>query len=89
MMRVFAGSDPGNTLRLRESPNNSSRILHLIPNQSLVIVVPTSSEVQAGGYHWLNIIYTDDAGTDHIGWAARDANRAYATLTDAGECVSG
>jgi hypothetical protein len=89
MMRVFVGNDPGNTLRLREQPSNSSRILYLIPNQSMVILVPTSSAVQAGGYNWLNIIYTDEAGTDHIGWAARDANPGFATLTDAGDCVSG
>jgi hypothetical protein len=89
MMRVFVGNDPSNTLRLREQPSNSSRILFLIPNQSMVIVVPTSSEVEAGGYHWLNVIYTDENGTDHIGWAARDANPGFATLTDAGDCVSG
>jgi hypothetical protein len=89
LLRVYAGTDPGNTLRLRESPANSSRILILIPNDSTVIAVPTSDEVQAGGYRWVNIIYTDANGGNHIGWAARNANPGFATLTDIGDCTEG
>lgn len=89
LLRVYTGNDPGNTLRLRQSPTNNSRILILIPNGSTVIAVPTSAEVQAGGFSWVNIIYNDDSGNNHIGWAARNANPGYATLTDAGDCTQG
>lgn len=79
-LRVDVGTDPGNTLRLREQPNNGSTILLLIPNSSLVSKVPGSQEVAAGGFNWLNIQYTDPNGATITGWAARDAMRDRATL---------
>jgi hypothetical protein len=79
-LRVDVGADPGNTLRLREQPDNSSTILLLIPNSSLVSRVEGSQEVAADNYHWLNILYTDPNGASITGWAARDAMRDRATL---------
>jgi hypothetical protein len=79
-LRVDVGADPGNTLRLREQPDNSSSILVLIPNSTLVSKVEGSQEVTADNYHWLNILYTDPNGASITGWAARDAMRDRATL---------
>lgn len=84
MLRVDVGTDPGNTLRLREQPDNSANILLLIPNNSLVSKVAGSSEVTADSYHWLNILYTDPNGVNVTGWAARDAMRDRATLRQEG-----
>jgi hypothetical protein len=84
MLRVDVGSDPGNTLRLREQPDNSANILLLIPNNSLVSKVAGSSEVSADSYHWLNILYTDPNGVNVTGWAARDAMRDRVTLRQEG-----
>lgn len=84
MLRVDVGTDPGNTLRLREQPDNSANILLLIPNNSLVSKVAGSSEVTADSYHWLNILYTDPNGVNITGWAARDAMRDRVTLRQEG-----
>ncbi|OWY58603.1 hypothetical protein B7486_79075, partial [cyanobacterium TDX16] len=72
-LRVDVGTDPGNTLRLREQPNNSSTIVLLIPNSTIVYRVPGALDVNAGGYNWVNIQYTDPNGVQAVGWAARDA----------------
>ncbi len=79
-LRVDVGTDAGNTLRLREQPDNNSSILLLIPNSALVSQVAGSQEVTADSYHWLNILYTDPNGVNITGWAARDAMRDRATL---------
>jgi hypothetical protein len=84
MLRVDVGADPGNTLRLREQPDNSSTIILLIPNSSLVSKVAGSQEVSADNYHWLQIQYTDPNGVNVTGWAARDAMRDRATLRQEG-----
>lgn len=83
-LRVDVGTDPGNTLRLREQPTNSSTIILLIPNSTLVNRVPGSQEVNAGGYNWVNIQYTDPNGVLAVGWAARDAMRDRSTLREEG-----
>jgi hypothetical protein len=79
-LRVTVGTDPGNTLRLREQPNNSSTVVLLIPNNSLVTKVASSQEISAGGYTWLNIQYTDPNGVIATGWAAKDAMKNQITL---------
>jgi hypothetical protein len=84
MLRVDVGTDPGNTLRLREQPDNSAQILLLIPNNSLVSKVAGSQEIAADSYHWLNILYTDPNGVNVTGWAARDAMRDRVTLRQEG-----
>ncbi len=83
-LRVDVGSDPGNTLRLRDQPSNSATIILLIPNNTLVTRVAGSVQVSAGGYTWLNIQYTDPNGVVATGWAAKDAMRDRETLVQAG-----
>lgn len=80
LLRVDVGSDPGNTLRLREQPDNSATIILLIPNSAVVTKVAGSQEVTAGGYTWVNIQYTDPNGIVATGWAAKDAMRDRTTL---------
>jgi hypothetical protein len=79
-LRIDVGSDPGNTLRLREQPNNSATIILLIPNNSVVTKVVASQEVAADGYTWVNIQYTDPNGVVATGWAAKDAMKDRTTL---------
>ena len=79
-LRVDVGTDPGNTLRLREQPNNSAKIILLIPNNTVVMRVDGSQEVSAGGYTWVNIQYTDPNGVVATGWAAKDAMANRETL---------
>lgn len=79
-LRVDVGTDPGNTLRLREQPTNSARIMLLIPNNSVVTRVDGSQDVNAGGYTWVNIQYTDPNGVVATGWAAKDAMANRETL---------
>jgi hypothetical protein len=83
-LRVDVGSDPGNTLRLREQPDNSATIILLIPNNTYVTRVAGSSDILADGYNWVNIQYTDPNGAQSVGWAARDAMRDRATLREEG-----
>lgn len=86
LLRVYAGVDPGNTLRLRDAPTLSGTLIIRIPNNAIVIAVPTSQEVQADGHHWRNVIYTAPDGTNHTGWAARDASTSFATLLPESGC---
>jgi hypothetical protein len=83
-LRVDVGTDPGNTLRLREQPNNSATIILLIPNNAVVMRVANSQEVTAGGFIWVNIQYTDPNGVQATGWAAKDAMAGRATLRQEG-----
>lgn len=83
-LRVDVGADPGNTLRLREQPNNGSTIILLIPNNTLVMRVAGSQDVTAGGFTWINIQYTDPNGVQATGWAAKDAMRDRETLRQEG-----
>ncbi len=83
-LRVNVGTDPGNTLRLRELPNNSSTVVLLIPNKTLVTKVATSTEISADGYTWVNIQYADPNGVIASGWAAKDAMKNQVTLTAEG-----
>lgn len=79
-LRVDVGTDPGNTLRLREQPSNSAKIILLIPNNSVVMRVEGSQDVSAGGYTWVNIQYNDPNGVVATGWAAKDAMANRETL---------
>jgi hypothetical protein len=79
-LRVNVGTDPKATLRLREQPNNSSTVVLLIPNNTLVTKVALSAEVSADGYTWVNIQYTDPNGVIANGWAAKDAMKNTVTL---------
>ncbi len=86
LLRVYAGVDPGNTLRLRDAPALSGTLVMRIPNNAIVIAVPTLQEVQADGHHWRNVIYTAPDGTNYTGWAARDASTSFATLIPERAC---
>ncbi|MBI1257783.1 MAG: hypothetical protein GC204_09965 [Chloroflexi bacterium] len=79
-LRVNVGTDPKATLRLREQPNNTSTVVLLIPNNSLVTQVASSQDVSAGGYTWVNIQYSDPNGVIATGWAAKDAMKNTVTL---------
>ena len=79
-LRVNVGTDPGNTLRMRELPDNNSTVVLLIPNNTLVTKVASSQEINAGGYTWVNIEYTDPNGVVARGWAAKDAMKNTVTL---------
>lgn len=86
LLRVYAGVDPGNTLRLRDAPTLNGTLVIRIPNNAIVIAVPTSNEVEADGHHWRNVIYTAPDGTNYTGWAARDASTSFATLIPERAC---
>ncbi len=83
-LRVTVGTDPGNTLRLREQPTNNATIVLLIPNNTVVTRVAGSQNVSADGYTWVNIQYTDPNGVIATGWAAQDAMRNQTTLAPMG-----
>jgi hypothetical protein len=83
-LRVNVGTDPKSTLRLREQPNNTSTVVLLIPNNTLVTKVASSQEISAGGYTWVNIQYTDPNVVIATGWAANDGMKTQLTLTAAG-----
>jgi hypothetical protein len=85
-LRVNVGTDPGNTLRLREQANNTSTVLLLVPNNSLVTKVPGSQEINSGGYIWVNIQYVDPTGIIVTGWGAKNAMRSHDTLLPEGGC---
>jgi hypothetical protein len=70
---TFSGNDPDNLLSLRAQPGTTATQLYKLPNNSRVFRVPDSQEVEAEGYHWLNIIYVDAAQNRYEGWTARDS----------------
>ncbi len=83
-LRVTVGTDPGNTLRLRDQPNNNATVILLIPNNTIVTKVPGSQEISANGYTWVNIQYTDPHGQMTTGWAAKDGMKNQPTLVAQG-----
>jgi hypothetical protein len=70
---TYSGSDSANLISLRESPSTSAPQLARMPNNSEVLLVPGSAEVQADGYRWLNIYYQGSGSTRLEGWTARDS----------------
>jgi hypothetical protein len=70
---TFSGNDPNNLLSLRAQPSTTAPQLYKLPNNTRVFRVPNSQEVEAEGYHWLNIIYVDSAQNRYEGWTARDS----------------
>jgi hypothetical protein len=70
---TYSGNDPGNLLSLRAEPSASSTQVLRIPNFAPVLLVSGSQEVQAEGYHWLNVIYIHTDQTRYQGWMARDS----------------
>lgn len=70
---VYSGSDPANVISLRAQPSAASPQVMRVPNNMRVYLVPGTQEVEAEGYHWLNIVYVDAAQNRYQGWAARDS----------------
>jgi hypothetical protein len=70
---TYSGSDPANKLSLRAEPRTSAPQLYRMPNNRRVYLIPESVEVEAEGYHWLNLVYFDESQTRYEGWATRDS----------------
>jgi hypothetical protein len=92
---TYSGSDPDNLLSLRAAPTVTARQIMKLPNTTRVYRVPNSQEIEADGYHWLNIIYIDEAQNRFQGWTARDSfesggvrNTLIATLRETSEQAS-
>jgi hypothetical protein len=70
---TYSGVDPNNKLSLRGEPNTSAVQLLKLPNNVQVYQLAGTQEVEAEGYHWLNIFYVDAQQVRYEGWAARDS----------------
>lgn len=70
---TFSGSDPDNLLSLRAQPTTIANQILKLPNNARVFLIPNAQEVEADGYHWLNIVYIDSAQNRYQGWTARDS----------------
>lgn len=89
---VYSGTDPANVISLRGQPSAASPQIVRIPNNARVYQIPGTGEVEAEGYHWLNILYVDASQARYQGWAARDSfmqggvrDASIATLRSTGE----
>jgi hypothetical protein len=70
---TYSGVDPNNKLSLREQPNTSAVQILKLPNNAQVFQLRGTQEVEAEGYHWLNIFFIDAQQVRYEGWAARDS----------------
>ncbi len=70
---TYSGVDPRNSLSLRTSASTSAPQVFRVPNNQQVLLVPGSGEIEADGYHWLNIIYVQSPQMRYKGWMARDS----------------
>jgi hypothetical protein len=70
---TYSGTDPRNVLSLRSEPSADAVQVFRVPTNVQVYRVPGSQEIEAEGYHWLNIIYVDPAQNRYQGWMARDS----------------
>jgi len=70
---TYSGVDPRNSLSLRTSASVSAPQVFRVPNNQNVFLVPGSGEIEADGYHWLNIIYVQSPQMRYQGWMARDS----------------
>lgn len=70
---TFSGSDPDNLLSLRAQPSTIANQILKLPNNTRVFLIPDAQEIEADGYHWLNIIYIDTTQKRYQGWTARDS----------------
>ena len=70
---TYSGSDSANLLSLRAQPSTTGAQLYKLPNNAQVFLIPDSLEVEAEGYHWLNIVYVDTSQNRYEGWTARDS----------------
>ena len=70
---TYSGVDPNNKLSLREQPSISAVQVLKLPNNVQVYQLRGTQEIEAEGYHWLNIFYVDAQQVRYEGWAARDS----------------
>lgn len=70
---TYSGVDPRNNLSLRNSPSVSAPQIYRVPTNQNVFLVPGSGEIEAEGYHWLNVIYVQSPQMRYQGWMARDS----------------
>ena len=70
---TYSGARADNKLSMRSAPSTTAPQVFRVPNNIQVLRVPNSQEVEAEGYHWLNVIYTDTPQMRYIGWIARDS----------------
>jgi len=70
---TYSGTDPRNNLSLRINPSVSAPQIFRVPTGQQVYLVPGSGEIEADGYHWLNVIYVSSPQMRYQGWMARDS----------------
>ncbi len=70
---TYSGADPRNSLSLRNSASTSAPQIFRVPTNEQVFLVPGSGEIEADGYHWLNVIYVLSPQMRYQGWMARDS----------------
>lgn len=70
---TYSGTDPDNKLSMREQPSTSANQILKLPNNAQVYQLRGTQEIEAEGYHWLNIFYVDAQQVRYEGWAARDS----------------
>ncbi|MBZ0301002.1 MAG: hypothetical protein K8J31_14740 [Anaerolineae bacterium] len=88
---TYSGARADNKLSLRSDPSTTAIQIVRVPNRVEVFRLPDSPEVEAEGYHWLNVIYVASPQMRYQGWIARDSfevngvrDPAVATLRPAG-----
>jgi hypothetical protein len=70
---TYSGARADNKLSMRSEPNLTAPQVFRVPNNVEVLLVPGSHEVEAEGYHWLNMIYVETPQMRYQGWIARDS----------------
>ncbi len=70
---TFSGNDPRNNLSLRNNASTNAPQIYRVLTDKQVLLVAGSQEIEADGYHWLNVIYEASAQMRYQGWMARDS----------------
>lgn len=70
---TYSGARVDNKLSLRSEPSTEAPQIFRVPNNIEVLRIPNSQEVEAEGYHWLNVIYEESPQIRYVGWIARDS----------------
>jgi hypothetical protein len=88
---TYSGVNADNKLSMRSEPSASAPQIFRVPNNIEVLLVPGSVEIEAEGYHWLNVVYIESPLARYQGWIARDSfetngvrDPSIATLRQAG-----
>ncbi|MAS37383.1 MAG: hypothetical protein CL610_25505 [Anaerolineaceae bacterium] len=70
---TYSGARADNTLSMRSDASVDAPQIYRVPNNAEVLRVPGSLEVEADGYHWLNVVYVQSPQMRYVGWIARDS----------------